>query len=290
MLKLRNLLLICLICLPNLLAASTPEQRLSFVASYQGLLTAGTSVDIAGLDVLLATESRDTARLQLTISTQDYGAAEFFLPVRLCYRNRTQQETGATLESQWWSRIGGKASHGRLRFNRTTGKVTRVHAIRKLETASGDQDELWEGQEATAASLDLDRDELPFPDGNHPMDQLSMMLWLRRQSISPGDELDIPVTNGRYLIGYRVVAEAEENIDWHGEPTQSLRLRLEPRVNDDHDTDPTWLWIGQDPQRLPLRLRSERKYGRFDLTLKPRATTDMMDCRIPETASLILPN
>ncbi len=283
-------LLTCLCYLPGALTASSAsDQRLSYVASYQGLLSAGIPVDIAGLDLSQKPETPGTGTeaVQVTLSTQAYGAAEFFMPVRFCYRSRVQRESGATMESHWWSRIGAKASHGRLEFDQDRKQVTRLHVARKLESYV-DARIGWE-QNAGSETLDLDKHMLPFPEGASPMDQLSMMMWLRRQQLNPGDTLQIPVTNGKYLTGYRVAVEGDEEIDWHGRPTPSTRLRLEPQVNDDHDTDPTWLWIGRDERRLPLRFRSIRRFGRFDLTLLAQAASPEMACHIPESASLQLP-
>ncbi len=286
-------LLTCLCYLPCAPAAAAPEQRLSFVASYQGILSGGVPVDIAGLDLHLKTHEPDvpkdpvTEAVQVTLSTQGYDVAEIFMPIRFCYRNRTHRESGATLESHWWSRIGSKASHGRLQFDEEGKKVTQTHTQRKIPASATNSTVLDPADLPTTPDLDIH--ELPFPEGARPMDQLSMMMWLRRQRLSSVDSLQLPVTNGKYLTGFRVVVEGHEDIDWNGAFTPSTRLRLEPQVNDDHDTSPTWLWISRDRKRLPLRFRSVRKYGRFDLTLQKQAAQEEPACLIPETAGLQLP-
>ncbi len=282
-----------IVLLPLLLAggsslAGNAQQRLSFVASYQGLLTAGANLQIANLELSIKQEADGSESVEVTLSTREHEAAEFFLPVRFCYRNQLLPETGSTLRARWWSRIGNKAHKGELVFDEQRRQVIR----RYVKAEQGDSEnhaEDWSRPVATRENeraIKYELDKQAFPKNGWPMDQLSMIRWLSGQNFKPGQEILLPTKNGETLDGFRVLAEAFEDIDWHGRSVPSIRLRLEPQVNKDgKHREPTWLWLSRD-RGLPLRFRSDRAFGHFQLQLLPKPRSEAMNCRIPEALAL----
>jgi hypothetical protein len=261
-------------------------QRLSYLASYQGLLSAGLPLDMALIRLELA-----PGQAQLSVSTREFGAAELVMPVRFCYRTGWDRN-GSLRWADWWSRIGDKASRGQLQVNRNRQRITRLHVELKL---AGSVAPLGEGlnlpgrDEPSRKVLDQDLDQASIPAAGVPMERLSMLVWLRRQPLRTGQVLEPAVTNGDHLIGFRIEVEGEERIDWHGDETPSLRVRMEPRFDDDTQTTPLWLWLSRDERRLPLRFRGERALGRFEARLLPPEQAAAPECRIPEAEGLDLP-
>ena len=214
------------------------------------------------------------------------------MPTRFCYRSHLDGGGVATREADWWSRIGSKATRGHLNFDRTTRRVLRLHAERRLEEGQGMEwieDHISQSSGQSASMIDSERNEAPFPTGLGPLDRIGMMLWLRRQQLAPGLVLQPAVSNGKQLVGYRLEVEGVEEIEWNGERRSSFLIRMEPPVNNDTDTSPTWLWLSRDEARMPLLLRSSRAFGSFEARLLPQTKESSSSCDIPETADLTLP-
>jgi hypothetical protein len=283
--------------LPASEAAPSMPEHLAYVVSYQGLLSAGIRLQIAAAHLQLTTPRPDgeppLPRALLAVSTRGYDAAELLMPIRYCYRARLKDPEGATIESEWRSRVGAKASWGRLHIDRDNRRVLRLHVERKLASggSGGGSDVPGLARAAGADEQDRDRDEATFLGGAAPMDQLGLVYWLRRQSLATGDVLEPAVSDGRHLQGYRVTVEGEEDLAWDdGQTLPSYRLRLEPRVDDDREARPMWLWLSRDARRLPLLLKGYRGLGSFEARLVAAAPAEVPDCAVPETAGLVLPD
>ncbi len=270
-------------------AATAGERRqLTFVVSYQGLFTAGLEVDIGRIDLQLeATDSRQQEVL-MRASTRDFDTAELIMPVRFCYRSRQDSVNGGTRQADWWSRIGGKASRGRLLVDRERQRVLRLHSERKLEQTHDEDDGILPAW-AAPATIDQDRDEAPFPAAGVPLDRLGMIQHLRRRPLAVGEHLKLPATNGRQLVGYRIEVEAEEEVLWNQRPLKALRLRLQPLEQGDSKDRPSWLWLSTDEQRLPLRMRSTHPHGSFEMRLANDGYDSGVQCPVPEAVELELP-
>jgi hypothetical protein len=281
----------CLAALLFGLCVHAQAEHLSFRIHYQGLLSAGAQVDIAVGRLNLPP---DGDAMGATLSTEGFDLAEFLLPIRLCYVSRLDDEGIGTRVADWWSRIGAKASRGQMDFDPQRRLVTRRHAERKLKQAAASADplnglrrDIQLGDLAIISDQDLDQQ--PFPEGANPMDRLAMLQWLRRQTLGPGTVLHPPASDGRHVIGYTVVAEAEETLDWNGAPVPTWRLRLTPEVDDDGDTPSALLWLSRDAQRLPVKMRAARALGRFEAIMLPQSDAGEGQCHVPETEGLELP-
>lgn len=284
-------ILVCLLSMEAWADASPPAtDHLSYVASYQGLLSAGFRLDIAGVHLDLSANS-ESAELQarMAISTRGYDGADALFPVNFCYHSRVDGKRGATLESNWWSRIGSKATRGRLSFDQDSRTVQRLHAERKLEDGGSAAYELIQAARRDEQP-NLDRDQVPFPPGVGPMDRLAMLLWLRRQSLQQGEVFEPAVSNGRKLSGYRIEVEGREQIELNGAKHPSLRIRFDAKDASKPDAEPTYMWISDDPQRLPLRFRSSRGFGSFELRLLSASSDAPEQCHVVEAADLSLPS
>jgi hypothetical protein len=99
---------------------------------------------------------------------------------------------------------------------------------------------------------------------------------------------DLPVSDGHKLLGFHIEIESKESIEWNGSMVPSLRIRLRPKFQDDSDDSPTWMWLTQDAQRLPLLFRSAQALGTFEVRLV-NADAPVPICIIPEAAALELP-
>jgi len=293
---------LAILILTGLYAVASPAKtedasgRLSYTVSYRGLLSLGMQMDIAGVELYLNPAEVDSKAsdqpIEVNVSTSAYDLSEALIPTRFCYRSHLHGEELATREADWWSRIGSKATRGHLNFDRTNRRVLRLHAERRLEEGHDKEqaaDQLSKRFRQSGSAIDSERNEAPYPSGVGPLDRIGMMLWLRQQRLAPGQVLQPAVSNGKQLVGYRLEVEEIEEIEWNGERRSSFRIRMEPRVNNDDDTDPTWLWLSRDEARLPLLLRSSRAFGSFEARLLPQIRAASSSCDIPETAGLSLP-
>jgi hypothetical protein len=210
--------------------------------------------------------------------------------MRFCYRSRFATPAPTTQEADWWSRIGSKVSRGRLDFDMAHRRVLRRHVERKLTDSHISTYGLEQRLNASpwASAPDPDRSEMTLPPHAPPMDQLAMLQWLRRQPLAPGQTLDLVVSDGHHLRGFHIEVEGEDSTLWDDRSVPSLRIRLQPRFNDDTDNRPTWLWLSLDARRLPLLLRSSRILGYFEVRLTSTAAQPQ-PCAIPAAAKLELP-
>ncbi|KOR27994.1 hypothetical protein TI04_12045 [Achromatium sp. WMS2] len=117
------------------------------------------------------------------------------------------------------------------------------------------------------------------------MDRMTMLQWLRSHPLTPGTNIELSVTDGHKLLGFSVTAEALATITWNQQQTVSTRLRLQPKVTANGDTNPVWIWISNDSQRLPLMFRTRRALGTFETRLVSVGTAQF-ECVIPEAISL----
>lgn len=262
-------------------AASEP-MGLRFVASYQGLLSAGATLDIATLTLEVKPLDPDGSRLEaaLTSSTAGHSTAETLFPGRFCAWTTLDGDIASTLDARWRGHVNGRLSQGTLTFDALTRQVLRRQLERQDSLDAASQDS-WPGRNS-AAPGDWDEEErttTPFPPGEvTAMDRVTMLLWLRRQTLIQGLELQPAVLNGRHLIGYRIQVEGQDDLPWRDGTRNTWRLRLDPLVNDDSKTYPVWLWIGQDDDRLPLRMRGSGALGTFELRLVDLDATPVAEC------------
>jgi hypothetical protein len=274
--------------------AASDDVHLAYVASYRGWLSMGLRLDITSVALTLpalthVTPSPEVALLAFT--TEPFRKVEPVLPMRFCYRSEFIPDRFITQAVDWWSRMGSKASRGRLEFDRQSHRVLRRHVERKLTGQGATQYAVEQRLNASAwaSAADPDLSEAAFPAGAPPMDRLALLQWLRHQSLAMGTILEVPVSDGHHLLGFHIEVEGEEPLQWQGHAQASWRIRLQPQFNDASDNRPTWVWLSEDAQRLPLLFRSERIFGHFEVRLEA-VTPTMPTCAVPEAAALALPN
>lgn len=260
----------------------------SYLISYQGFFTAGLEVDIGRVELRPGGEEREILMLA---STRGFETAELLVPVRFCYRSRSDLDGLSTRQADWWSRIGDKVSRGSLLVDKSRQQVLRLHAERKLNSGFAPADDDLLPARASSNETDQDRDETPFPATGAPLDRLGMIQYLRRQPLKVGETLSLPATNGRDLAGYRIEVMAREELTWESGKRDTFKLHLQPLLTDeDADDYPTWLWLSADQQRLPLRFRSEHGHGRFEMRLSAKQLDTGVHCPVPEAVGLELPD
>lgn len=297
----RRPIFVPLIVLSGILLASAvvrsaqPLQHWSYVVGYQGLFSAGVPVDIAVAHLEFGPVEADaeTGLLQvvLEVSTRGYDTSELLFPVQYCYRSRLEAEGWATLQTDWHSRAGSKVTRGRLNFDREKRRVVRLRARVELDRGGVKNAANEHGNTSTGLHSEPEqtRGEHPFPPDTRPMDRLSMLLWLREQSLLPGAVLQPAVSNGKRLLSYRIEVEGIETIEWDGGTRSSFRIRLDPGVKGDSDIQPIWIWLSRDGERLPLLLRSSRGFGNLEARLQSMVGDDVSRCDVSETEGLVLP-
>ncbi len=269
--------------------AAQEEQSLTFIASYRGLFSAGLEVDIGRIELRLEATGQQPPDILMLASTRDFDAAELIMPVRFCYRSRRDPDDQGVRQADWWSLVGNKAARGQLLADRRQRRVTRLHSEVRLAAAAGAGDSSVLPQQPAPQRADQDLDRRPFPAAGAPLDRLGVIQQLRDHPPSVGASRELPATNGRHLVGYRTFTEARETLDWNGRSLTTLRLRIEPVVDDDSPDRPVWLWVSDDEQRLPLRLRSTQVHGRFEMRLVTDEVGTGVRCPVPEAEGLALP-
>ncbi len=288
-------LLCCLILNLDLaLAAAVPNNNLMYIASYRGLFSAGFRLDIAKIIITqpyVRVKGSDISQIIVSLTTRNFTKVELFFPMRFCYRTKFKTNTLATQQADWISRLSNKATRGRTLYNNPSKKAIFLQVERKLNTRMIADDPrkqkinnlLW------ASNPDPDVYNVHLVNAKLPIiDRLTMLEWLRRQNLVSGMVFNLPVTDGRKLLGFNIKVVGEEKLKWRNSMVYSWKIRLQSKFSDNSDDRPIWMWLSKDKQRLPLLFSSSHALGSFQVRLVS-VTAPAPICIIKEATVLALP-
>jgi hypothetical protein len=274
-------------------------ERLEYTASYEGLLSGGQEVDVA--QVVMSTQPGPTRfngerayRTRVQVSTAPYDSIERLFPLRYEYNSLLSADLRRSLMFEQ-RKEGRRPRHVIVWFDWDENRVARFR--RGADSPRDAQGGLAEMLEELASASSMRGDpvgsgalaslvELGFLGGEEDyearavsvphlpdrlFDRLSMLQVLRLSELEDGTSLRIPVSDGERLLYYTVRSMGRERLKMEGRVWDTYRVRLsaveagKPGPTDDPPVD---LWLAADARRIPVRLSSEHRLGRFEVRLQ----------------------
>jgi len=261
---------------PESVAVQAAEgETLRYRVNYEGLLSAAVPVEIAQVSLTLhpAVQSVDGEQLRrasLALTTEPFPRMEALYPLRLKYDSWFDPELrySAVVDMR---RQSSKSRHELLWFNRKEG-VVRSYRKRKgkegKSAATGLPEFLLKISHLQQPSSFRER-RVRTLDSGDVLDRLAMLYALRKHPLVPGEVVEMAVSNGKDLLGYKVAVEAREQLLLDGQMVATLRLRLTPSFAAGADRGyAVRVWLSDDELRLPLRFRSSEFGGAIELNLE----------------------
>jgi len=247
-------------------------ELLRYKVSYQGLLSLFLPVEIAeatlhlrpGVEVV---DNERMRRASLAVTTESFPSMEAVYPLRFNYDSWFDSDLKYSVVLDVRKRTS-KYRHELLWFNREQ-EVVRTY--RKSESKGSGSHEipgfLSQVNHLQQPDSFRERRVLKLDSGN-VLDRLAMLYVLRNHLLTPGKSIDLAVSNGKDLLGYRIAVEAREQLVLDSKPISTLRLRFTPRfVNGGDRGYAVRVWMSDDERRLPVRFHSSKMGGSIELDL-----------------------
>ncbi len=230
----------------SLAAAATPMgqfrgERLSYDVMWGGMV-----VGHARIETLPTTSShlmvvRTTAKANKTIQS--------LYPVRDTIESFFDTATGLPLEFRKRQLEGSYEAEFKIGFDR----------VRQLANVSGSA----KGKPRPDTALRLEGGEF---------DLLSAFLWTRRNEMEPGKSLWFPmVDNRKRFASVEVACLKRETIEMDSGKVRAILI--EPRIHGDAlfaSKGKLYIWLTDDAQRVPVRMKSKIKLGTIQADLVSR--------------------
>jgi len=267
-----KLLVLALFIQPFALNAADEEQ-LNYRASYSGFFSVGSQIPIA--DVVLTTQTvasdADYLETELSVTSAPYDFVESLYPIRYRFRSWYWRDRSASLASEYYEKTKSE-KHNLIYLDDpekdfVTRNLLKSNEIDLLSLQAGDYAE-ENGLSPTGRLT------------GSQFDRLGLLQRVRYLNLVPGQELELPVTNGKALMRYRVRVEAAENLLIAGRSQAALKLRFDGMEQDENDHEqhahrPVFIWLSNDVERVPLKVVSRQALGKFVLELtSPYSPTD----------------
>lgn len=270
-----SLWLLPLVALANAPAAMSHEESLDFRVYYQGLLSGMTRVAIADASL----QTRSSAQLQVStlhLSSAAHGLVDSVYPIRYRLRSLYAVEGRQLLAFERFKK-GRKFKHDLAWVD---PQQARVHYLRAAAEQSSDADALppalrpWLSDTPFRAA---EREPLQAMPG--VLDRLTLLQALRRRWPSPQQPLTLAVTDGRKQYRYQVEWQGLDTLTLAGRQRDAVRLRVHGAEIEgasgavlEASHPPIDVWLGADPQRLPLRLQIDHAVGVFTVDWREATT------------------
>jgi len=266
-------------------------ERLAYTASYEGLLSGGSRLNIA--DVLITTDAKPTPfngekayKTSLVASSKAYGALEHFYRFRYEYSSLLSTDLHRSLlfeqrkgeHDQQHTVVWFDWKHNQLaKFRKKADPEQGSDGQGAPTVASGWRVLAQIGLAADASSYESHTVKGPaFP--SLLLDRLSLLQVLRVQDLDRLGSLKIPVSDGKSLLEYRVRLVGRERLEVDALCWQTYHLRLtafDLLKGADSEQAPVDIWLADDPAHTPVRFLSQQKLGRFDIRLRTAMATTL---------------
>lgn len=259
------------LCLFAQFVRADGAETFNYRVYYQGILSAMSRVAIA--EVRLEIEQPAGGQLlvsTLSLSSEAHELMDALYPIRYRLRALYSLQAGQLYAYERFKRTR-KIKHDLVWVDAQTGLARRLRADRQDGEGLPDILRPWVAGQAFRAEKGPG---LAVPHG--VLDRLTLVQALREQLPQPGQELVLPVTDGKQGFTYRITGEGRERLAIAGEHRDSWRLRIEgfsQKRNDqgepERDHEPVFLWLSADEQRMPLRFHADHSIGGFTLEWVP---------------------
>ena len=247
-----------------------PGERLEYTFSYQGIFTGFISIKIAHAEfaiqpTVVVINGQKTYLGSMELSTESFGMAEMFYPIRYRYRSWFEPDQQTPLLVTEYLKTD-EVSEELLWFDRENQQGYRyVKRETPKEGGAAPPDFLLDkaGVRQSDRSLMVNSHQKSFND-NEVWDYLSMLHHLRFLELKPGQVINLPLYNGKEVKRYRV-GVAKGKLEEAGWNRSAYELSLtELRKGKDTEGMTTRIWVSDDDERLPLRFYTKLAFGAVD--------------------------
>ena len=264
--------LLLFIALPVISQPLQPGERLEYTVSYQGILSGWSQSDIAKAVLEINPQechiNGETLLLaQLYVTTEEYQTAERIYPLRYTFRSwfepagryallidEVKGEQGAAQQLLWFDRD----KQAVRRYKRSDDRMSQTEVLPPfLRAQYMDENGKPSGFRSKGSST-LQQGML---------DHLSLLYRLRLMALQPGKVVNLPASDGKDLIGYRVEMLGEERLQRSGESRMTMKMKFEPQDRYDGSLAAIYVWYTLDEGHIPVRFYSGRTFGNIEITL-----------------------
>jgi hypothetical protein len=251
-------------------------ESLQYQVLYKGLLSAGAELPIADLTLKSRKPATDASyrESELSASSQAYDYVENFYPIRYRFRSWYQQDLSNGVAFEYHRQKRNSKIKHRLVYLDNPHKPFVTHNL------------VTEGELDLPALLNGSYRRVSEVSGGVRFDRLGLLAYVRAQALDTGRVLEVPVSNGKTMMKYRVSVEAREAVRALGQTWQTLKLRfdglkLDKRGREKHTHRPVFIWLSDDAWRLPLRAVNRHALGIFLIELKQVADAGARLAQLP---------
>ena len=247
-----------------------PGERLEYTFSYRGIFTGFISIKIAHAEFTIQPtveiiNGQKTYLGSMELSTEPFGMAETFYPIRYRYRSWFEPDQQTPLLVTEYLETD-EVSEEFLWFDRENQQGYRyVKREAPKEGGTTPPDFLLDkaGVRQSERSLMVNSHQKSF-NGNEVWDYLSMLHRLRFLELIPGQVIDLPLYNGKEIKRFRVET-AKGKLEEAGWNRSAYELSLtEVRMGKDTKDMTIRIWVSDDDERLPLRFYAKRAFSTVD--------------------------
>ncbi|MCF6280780.1 MAG: DUF3108 domain-containing protein [Candidatus Polarisedimenticolaceae bacterium] len=247
-------------------------ERLEYTVSYQGILSAWQPFNIAKavLEIDPQLQQINDERLlsaHLFVTTKRYSTAERFYPIRYTFRSwfepaarytrmvdELRREEGFSQSLLWFDQAEKvvqryKRSNSRISKTEVLPTFLRQRYVTEMALPSG-----FRKKKEVELKLGM-------------LDHLSLLYRMRMVALEPGTVIDLPASDGKDLIGYRVEVLGEELLSRGAEHRMTMKVKFEPQDRHEGGLDAIYVWYAMDRMRTPIRVYSSRLFGNIEFSL-----------------------
>ncbi len=265
------------LCLLSVASSALPKsfqlgERLNYTVSYRGILSAWQPLNIASAVLEIAPQLQNingetVLSARLLVTTEAYELAERFYPIRYTFKSwfeptaryvvmddEMRSEEGFEQTLLWFDQRGEvvqrfKRSDDRMAENEVLPPFLRRQYRTEERAVSGFRKK--GGAELTRGM----------------MDHLTLLYRMRLQVLKPRKVVELPASDGKDMIGYRIEMLGEERLSRAAESQMTMKVKFVPQDRDEGDLDAIYVWYALDNARTPVRFYSGRDFGNIEITL-----------------------
>ncbi len=256
--QLQALLLACALLAILPLGANAGATALDYTVTYRGVFSLGRDLQIADVSIAERGPAEGVQTARLDVTSAGYPNVESLYPIRYRFRSWTSPVDGDLVGFETYQ----KTSKLRHRLYVRDGGA---RDVRRLDPASAP------GREALAR---LDTGNWPLPPGAGEVlfDRLSLLTAVRDLDFEVGRRYELPVTNGKERLRYRITVERSQNIAVADQQIAAWKVRFDGMEQGDRGAweaahQPIFIWFSQTPERIPLRADNRHTIGLFRIEL-----------------------
>ena len=247
-------------------------ERLEYTVSYQGILSAWQPLNIAKavLEIDPQLQQINDERLlsaHLFVTTQRYNTAERFYPIRYTFRSwfepaarytrmvdELRREEGFSQSLLWFDR----AEKVVQRYKRSNNRTSKTEVLPLFLRPR------YVTEVADFSGFRKKNDVELKPD---MLDHLSLLHRMRMVALEPGTVINLPASDGKDLVGYRVEVLAKERLSRGAEHRMTMKVKFEPQDRHEGGLDAIYVWYAMNRARTPIRVYSSRFFGNIAFSL-----------------------